>query len=860
MKKRIISVVLMLAMLSSAVACKSKESSEDSTEKTEKTTQTSEPETESETTETTESTTSETTSEPDTGVFTFTKDNYPVIDGSTSTKPMATAITSVMLGIPRSEADSSLEFHKTSASFNYLMDGTADMLICAQPADSVFEDMKNAGFEYEMEPFSAEALVFVVNSSNPVESLTTEQIQKIYTGEIKNWKEVGGEDKEIVAIQRNETAGSQVMMEKLVMGDLPMMEAPQELMPGDMAGLISVVKSYDNSAGAIGYTPYYYATNMKMADGLKIIRVDDVMPDSDTIGNGEYPFCTAYYVVLPKNAAADSPARILYDWILSEEGQKLAEMEGYVPASKDPASHNARQVEVEWGAYQPATMADAVYTRLQDDEISDFIPSSDYQRVYPYSGSLKKGYESWSSKEGFFSLSGQIVCDAVFDSVYSFDPEHYIVTQYEFVDPSDPYSNVDIRLGVVSSDGKSYTGLKYSQILTGRRSDSGLYLVEKTDSGIKVYPYDLKENTVGDPVSYKLNRSGENPYAEVYLFDTIQERYAVYLDEFEQYFYVYDGQSGEPVSFPDDIHISYTAGNLLYGYDWSSSDVGIRFFHPDGEEVVMPKKYEDVRPMDNGTYFLSRSDSTGWDVMDQDGNILASLEDGGNSVSLRNWYLEGDQFYTFSRSNVNIYDHSLNLIKSVELDSADEYIHSENIGKYYSTRFTSFDEEDIIFRTGYLNTDIVNLQTGEKTTVDGAYHVSQVPGYLILNEADEYDYSKSKWMILDISDYHKIAEGIGRADVFEDAKTHTFWLVEGEGYWTKRFSLIDVATGERVIPEIPNPRAEAMDVVYIYDGNVYYTTWQKYDSVYDSGCSSTNLIDHDGNVIFLFNTVYLSEE
>ena len=170
--------------------------------------------------------------------FQFTKDNYPVIDGSTSTKPMATSITSVMLGIPRSDADDMLTFHKTTQSFRYLMDGEADMLICAQPADSVIETMKEEKFEYEMEPFSAEALVFVVNVNNPVESLTVEQIQKIYTGEIKNWKEVGGEDKEIVAVQRNKEAGSQVMMEKLVMGDLEMMDAPEELMPGDMGGLI----------------------------------------------------------------------------------------------------------------------------------------------------------------------------------------------------------------------------------------------------------------------------------------------------------------------------------------------------------------------------------------------------------------------------------------------------------------------------------------------------------------------------------------------------------------------------------------------------------------------------------------------
>ena len=858
MKKRIISVVLMLAMLSSAVACKSKESSEDSTEKTEKTTQTSDSETESETTETTESTTSETTSEPDTGVFTFTKDNYPVIDGSTSTKPMATAITSVMLGIPRSEADSSLEFHKTSASFNYLMEGTADMLICAQPADSVFEDMKNAGFEYEMEPFSAEALVFVVNASNPVESLTTEQIQKIYTGEITNWKEVGGEDKEIVAIQRNETAGSQVMMEKLVMGDLPMMEAPQELMPGDMAGLISVVKSYDNSAGAIGYTPYYYATNMKMADGLKIIKVDDVIPDSDTIGKGEYPFCTAYYVVLPKKAAADAPARILYDWILSEEGQKLAEMEGYVPASKDPSSHNARQVEVEWGAYQPATMADAVYTRLQDDEISDFIPSSDYERVFPYAGSLKKGYESWSSKKGFFSISGQIVCDAVYDYVYSFDAEHYIVTKYEYTDPSDPYAPVNIRVGVISADGKAYTGLKYSSALTRRWREGKLYLVETKDQGINVYPYDLQKNTVGDPVFYKLDRSGENPYADVSLLDTISDRYAIYQDEFEEYFYVYDGQTGQPVSFPDDIRLTYTAGNLVYGFDESRDNSEILFFRPSGEQVNLPKRYTGVEQMDGDTYLLLRLDLTGWEVMDADGNILASLDDDGNVIGIWNYSISKEYFYTFSDSHVNMYDHSFKLIKSVELDSAKEYSNCECVGNYFSSRFTTFAEEEIIYRAGYVETDILNLQTGEKTSVDGSYDIEQVPGYLILYERNVYDFSRARWMILDISDFHKIAEGIGYTEVFEDMKTHSFWLVERDDYRTSHMSLIDVTTGERVFPEVPNPREEVLEAEYFYDGKVIYTTWQQYDSVYDSGCSSTNMADRDGNVIFLYNTVYLS--
>ncbi len=292
---------------------------------------TTEATTETTTEATTEATTKATTADPN--VFEFTEANYPKLDGSTSTKPMAAAITSVLLGISREEAENKLEFHKTSQSFSYLMSKDADMLICAEPADSVFKDMKDQNFEYVMEPFATEALVFVVNASNPVESLTTEQIQKIYTGEITNWKEVGGEDRKIVPIQRNKTAGSQVMMEKIVMKDLTMMEAPTELVVGDMGGLIETVKSFDNSADAIGYTPYYYATNMKMADGLKIIKVDDIMPAKDTIQKGEYPFRTSYYVVMAKGTPEDSPTSILFNWVLGPDGQKLAEMEGYVPVN-----------------------------------------------------------------------------------------------------------------------------------------------------------------------------------------------------------------------------------------------------------------------------------------------------------------------------------------------------------------------------------------------------------------------------------------------------------------------------------------------------------------------------------------------
>jgi phosphate transport system substrate-binding protein len=93
------------------------------------------------------------------------------------------------------------------------------------------------------------------------------------------------------------------------------------------------VKSFDGSASAIGYTVYYYADDMKMADGLKIISIDGVSPDDETIAAKKYPFLNPYYTVIAASEPADSPARLLYGWLQSPEGQALVKREGYVPVA-----------------------------------------------------------------------------------------------------------------------------------------------------------------------------------------------------------------------------------------------------------------------------------------------------------------------------------------------------------------------------------------------------------------------------------------------------------------------------------------------------------------------------------------------
>lgn len=272
--------------------------------------------------------------------FRFTRENFPRIDGSTTMVPLGEAIACVLLGEPRDDVRELIDFSKTTQAYKNLVrerdsyGDEADIIIAGEPDwDSVnwYSDGKDAKDMLEIAPIALEALVFIVNKSNHVNNLTTEQVQKIYTGEITNWKQVGGNDVDITAFQRNAESGSQVRMEKLVMQGLKLAPAPSAFIEGAMEGLVSGIRSFDGSASAIGYTVYYYANDMKMADGLKILCIDGVVPCDATIAKSDYRFVGSSYTAIRKDAAPNSPERILFDWLLSDEGCALIKREGYVP-------------------------------------------------------------------------------------------------------------------------------------------------------------------------------------------------------------------------------------------------------------------------------------------------------------------------------------------------------------------------------------------------------------------------------------------------------------------------------------------------------------------------------------------------
>ncbi len=208
----------------------------------------------------------------------------------------------------------------------------AQLLIVYEAPEYVKEELAEADAKLEQKAIGRDALVFTVNESNPVQSLTQQQLRDIYAGRITNWKEVGGADAPIVAFQRGVDSGSQTLFTKLLIdkGDGQLMTAPTELAPADMGGLVDRIAEYNNSANAIGFSVYYYIDQMYSKPGLRLLAVDGVTPAMTPSPARATPLCNEFYAVIHGNAAPDSPQRKVYDWLSTDEGRRCIETAGYV--------------------------------------------------------------------------------------------------------------------------------------------------------------------------------------------------------------------------------------------------------------------------------------------------------------------------------------------------------------------------------------------------------------------------------------------------------------------------------------------------------------------------------------------------
>ena len=282
----------------------------------------------------------------------FTVENYPSVDGSTSTHPLQAIIACKILGVEYSWMPSwfdetyrvwpstdektdmaqfirdSIIHNGTHGAYTNLIEGKADVILVARSASADEMDQADSlGITLNTTPVALDAFVFIININNPINSLTEKEIQDIYTGNITHWNEVGGTDAQIHPYQRNPNSGSQELMLSLVMKDLTMMNFPQMILMGMMGPIYMIT----DDRNGLGYTVYFFEQFMAPNDSLKLLAVNGVAPDYNTLRKGEYIYTTEVYAVIREDLNRSSNAYLLYQWLQTVDGQAVVAESGYIP-------------------------------------------------------------------------------------------------------------------------------------------------------------------------------------------------------------------------------------------------------------------------------------------------------------------------------------------------------------------------------------------------------------------------------------------------------------------------------------------------------------------------------------------------
>lgn len=205
----------------------------------------------------------------------------------------------------------------SGAGIQAVLEGRCDIGLSSR---NLKDEEKAKGLEGTV--LAYDGIAIIVNPNNPVSDLDVETIAKIYIGEIKNWKDVGGNDAEIVLIGREAGSGTRDGFEDIT-DTKDKCDYRQELTStGD------VITTVASNPGAIGY-----ASLASVKDTVKALKVDGVVASEETIKDGSYVVQRPFVLVTKKDAALSENAQRFFDYITSEAANEIISGAGVVPVN-----------------------------------------------------------------------------------------------------------------------------------------------------------------------------------------------------------------------------------------------------------------------------------------------------------------------------------------------------------------------------------------------------------------------------------------------------------------------------------------------------------------------------------------------
>lgn len=209
----------------------------------------------------------------------------------------------------------------SSQAFTNLLAGTADIGMSSRDVkEEEKERFKKAGIELVEHVAAYDMITVVVNAKNPVENLTLKQIEGIFTGDITDWSEVGGEAGKISVYTRNTSSGTFKTFQNMAMSNRPYGESTQKIAGGEIPEL-EVIK---NPAGIL-----YVGLARAGRDGLKAVEIDGISAKPENKDRYALSRKLCYYTV----GEPEGEVKRFLDWAMkSEAAAEIIEKVGFIPA------------------------------------------------------------------------------------------------------------------------------------------------------------------------------------------------------------------------------------------------------------------------------------------------------------------------------------------------------------------------------------------------------------------------------------------------------------------------------------------------------------------------------------------------
>lgn len=237
-------------------------------------------------------------------------------DGSTSMEKVIGA-----LGESFMEANSGTTFTYnptgSGSGIQAVSEGRCDIGLSSR---ALKDDEKASGLKETI--VALDGIAIIVNPQNPVKDLSLEQIAKIYTGEITNWKDVGGEDAEIVLIGREAGSGTRDGFESITETKDACQYRQELTSTGD------VITTVSQNPNAIGY-----ASLAAIKDSVKALTVNGVAPTEATVKDGTYLVQRPFVLVTKEGAALSETAQKFFDFATSADAASIISAAGAVPVA-----------------------------------------------------------------------------------------------------------------------------------------------------------------------------------------------------------------------------------------------------------------------------------------------------------------------------------------------------------------------------------------------------------------------------------------------------------------------------------------------------------------------------------------------